>query len=302
MREKKTVLIVFTIIISYLAQGCYSYEYVETSREYFPDQSKIIKYEYDLRKYKEPNLIKPTFEIELIKYPLFQKSEKITYKTIKHFSSSNTSWLIAVIGAGLMAIGALVYISDESNQSTGLAIAGPGEVILILVAPFYAMSKGDSRTDLGVTKDSVNEVYGTIKSTIFQKEFSPNIKLIAKLDSQEKEFFSHLGMYSINMVDDFNLVRFEKIKDLEIKTTINELNVSRSFFLSPRLWTTEFIKIKIDESEMFDENVNVLGKLKLGDEYQILHLGSELDKIKYGNKTGFINKNVGQYFWAVPNN
>ena len=203
-----------------------------------------------------------------------------------------------------LSLGALFLIPAIKNEDKSkaitvtLAIAGGMTLVYSLGIMFYS---NEFVKKTGKTLDG--KIVDDYEKGIYEKY--PNTNLFISYGNINKNYTSdNNGIVSVNLVDDFNLIKFQYPKTIYLTAKALDKKINKSFHLKTKDWTVPFIKIDNDGIPVETEKNNKLvklGELKSGEEYKILNEGNDLIKINFNGEEGYIPKDAGTKFWAVEN-
>jgi hypothetical protein len=112
---------------------------------------------------------------------------------------------------------------------------------------------------------------------------------------------SSRGEVKVDLVKELNLTHFESLASIECTIKHGQATDPGSFTLDPSEWTQECVQIVKESRVETESNSRLvqLGAAKPGEEFRILHESSDLFKIDYRGKEGYIAKDGCRKVWLA---
>jgi len=294
-------LIIFKLLI--IQSGCYSYSKGELVRkDEIEGSRKVIKFNYRLATFKAPTKNDASIIVKYEEEPIFsfkaiEKYEELNSPTF-FYLLTYTFIVVSTLGFGAL----LIFIIDpeihrwvnNSNNNQWKTIEVEGREIKCYKTSW------DYYETTGRTIDG-NSIELTEEGGFKPK---PKRNLRITLNSINKEYITNNeGLIKVDLIDDFSLKSFNAPKLIEILIKPDGIDQNYQIELNSTDWTVPFFRVNTNAVQIENEEngkIIEIGTAVKGEFFLIIHESGDLIKIKYHNQEGYIPKNAGEKFWAIP--
>jgi len=306
------------LIVAFLSlslQGCYSYRVGELERlDKIPGSEELINYSYNVNLVKKPKTTTPQIEFKVERTPKYKYKAQEKFAVEKWRSYKNEMVLWGSISLSLLIGGLIIAGTAKPNKNEyGNTIPSTQQIIggVLAIASWIPGMIGGLITGWpkNTKEDKLEGKTGKLidGDNVYQEEVgnsqpTDGIKVNITINKVSKEFTSNKMGIIVDLTRDFNLVRFDNTKIVNVKCNSVYYKIKKTFTFHSRDWTIPYIQIIRDDTSVETEKdgkLVKLGKLNAGNEYKILHEGNDLIKIEFNGEEGFIPKGAGNKFWAV---
>lgn len=169
----------------------------------------------------------------------------------------------------------------------------------------YFLRKFEQSDKVNITWSPTGKVKDSeIRSeTVDDKKPLRNTTVGIKINNLERTFpTDYFGGVKVDLIKYFNLIRSENDNLIDVFVSDKNDKLSTTLNIKPSDWMEEYLKVNSKDIEVIGESGNrtvTLGRLKPGEEYRLVHKGSQLWKIDYNGKEGYVPLNSGEIYWAA---
>ena len=318
---KRTISIM--LILGILVQSCTTMRQSVVGEKWYQKSDKPVGGHYDFDIIQTPTVNDGNLIIKLKYYGEFPFGKIEIIEKRKYFTTWDywkTNFLILPFIIYPFAYDGLDHLEGQERINSAilmsiLAVLGVGAIISpVILIPLMILDKDDDEIKKKDGIDPSDNLISRKKVEVNVNEITTR-KILYPQGSKFKNIYlennnitkkyttDYSGKCNINVIKDFNLKQFYKQNE-NISFTVYDEKRTRigSFTLQSQNWTLPYIKIRrpipiYGESKTGEVE---LGRAKPGDVFPILYEGEDLLKIQYNHQIGWIPKDAGQKFWAVP--